>query len=350
MSVAMNISSPDISNFFNYVQALFSPYLQGTALTEISVLIALIIFAIVLSIIFSVFAYVFGWFERKLMARAQSRHGPTYVGKWGILQNLADLVKLIAKENIIPDNADKILFQTAIPALLALFVFMLAFIPLTDGFIGMHTGVSLLVVFMFLSLTPLIVFIAGWSSGNKFSSIAAQRSVVMMLSYEIPIVLVIAAIAMMTSSYSFQAIVNAQSSYWYIMLMPLGFVVFFIALLGELDRPPFDLREADSELIAGWLTDVSAPYYGLVLFLDYLRMFVGALLISLLFLGGWLGPSFLPEFAWLMIKVVAISVFVIFIRATTVRMRIDRLLRLGWLYLMPLSVVNLLITFVLFIG
>lgn len=338
----MGITSGFVSNYFNYFQGLALP-------TWLSLLLALIIFVIVLSIIFSIFAYVFGWVERKLMARAQSRHGPTYVGPWGFLQNLADIVKLIAKEHIIPDEADKPLFMASIPALLALFVLMLVFIPLTSSFVGIGASIGLIIVFMLLSFSPLLIFIAGWTSGNKFGSIAAQRSVAMMLSYEIPILLVIVAVVLLANSYSLSGIVNAQSSAWYIILMPLGFITFFVALLGEFDRPPFDLREADSELIAGWLTDVSAPYYALVLFLDYLRMFVGTLLISILFLGGWLGPSFIPPFAWIMVKVVLLSVLIIFIRATTVRMKIDRLLRLGWTYLMPLSVVNLLITFVLFI-
>ncbi len=266
----MGITSGFVSNYFNYFQGLALP-------TWLSLLLALIIFVIVLSIIFSIFAYVFGWVERKLMARAQSRHGPTYVGPWGFLQNLADIVKLIAKEHIIPDEADKPLFMASIPALLALFVLMLVFIPLTSSFVGIGASIGLIIVFMLLSFSPLLIFIAGWTSGNKFGSIAAQRSVAMMLSYEIPILLVIVAVVLLANSYSLSGIVNAQSSAWYIILMPLGFITFFVALLGELDRPPFDLREADSELIAGWLTDVSAPYYGLVLFLDYLRMFVGTL-------------------------------------------------------------------------
>jgi NADH-quinone oxidoreductase subunit H len=346
----LGITSGFIAGYFNYMQNLLSPALgQYQYLWVLSLLIALIIFAIVLSVIFVAFSYVFGWLERKIMARAQSRHGPTYVGPWGFLQNLADVIKLMAKEHIVPDEADKPLFLTSVPALLSAFVLMLVFIPLTDNFVGIGSSLGLVIVFMLLSFTPLLVFITGWTSGNKFGSIAAQRSVVMMLSYEIPIILVIAAVAMLASSYSFSSIVNAQSSVWYIVLMPLGFIAFFIALLGELDRPPFDFREADSELIAGWLTDVSAPYYGLVLFLDYTRMFVGTLLMSILFLGGWLGPSFLPQIVWLMIKVVLLSFFIVLIRAATVRMKIDRLLRLGWAYLMPLSVVNLLITFVVFI-
>lgn len=342
----MAISSGFISGISGYLQNVIGSWpLSG----PISLVLALIVYLIVLSIAFMAFAYVFGWVERKVMARAQSRHGPTYVGKWGFLQNLADLIKLIAKENIIPDSADKPLFQTAIPAMFAVFVLMLVLIPFTSSFVGVGTSLSLLLVFMLLSLTPLLIFIAGWTSGNKFSSIGAQRSVVMLLSYEIPILLVVAAIALLANGYNFTSIVNAQSSMWYVVLMPIGFVVFFIALLGELDRPPFDLREADSELIAGWLTDVSAPYYGLVLFLDYTRMLVGTLLLAVLFFGGWLGPSFIPAIVWLMVKVVILAVFIIFIRATTVRMKIDRLLRLGWKYLMPLAVVNLVVTFAIFV-
>jgi NADH-quinone oxidoreductase subunit H len=154
---------------------------------------------------------------------------------------------------------------------------------------------------------------------------------------------------MLSNSLSLTAIVNSQNPFWYVLLMPIGFVVFFIVLLAELERPPFDLREADNELIAGWLTDASAPYYALALFLDYIRMFVGTLLITILFFGGWLGPSIIPAFVWLIVKVMILTVFIVLIRATTVRMRIDRVLRLGWEYLTPLAMLNLLITFIIFI-
>jgi NADH-quinone oxidoreductase subunit H len=170
-----------------------------------------------------------------------------------------------------------------------------------------------------------------------------------MVSYEIPLLLVIAAVAMLSNSLSLSSIVAAQGSMWYIVLMPIGFVVFFVVMLAELERPPFDLREADNELIAGWITDLSPSYYAIALFLDYTRMFVGTLLIVLLFLGGWLGPSFLPAFAWIMIKVVLLCVLIVLIRVSMVRARIDKTLKIGWLYLLPLAVINLLITFILFI-
>jgi NADH-quinone oxidoreductase subunit H len=344
-----SISSPAIESYFMLIYHWLAGFVNPPILWPLAFIISFIIFVIILSVMFSLFSYVFGWLERKIMGRLQSRHGPTYVGPFGFLQNLADILKLISKEEILPDRADKPLFQMILPVLVALFVLILAFIPFTNAFVGIGTTLSLLAVFVILSLSPLLLFLAGWTSGNKFGSISAQRSIMTMISYEIPLFLVVIAVALLSNSTSLSSIVNAQSHFWYVLLMPIGFVVFFVVLLAELERPPFDLKEADNELIAGWLTDVSAPYYALALFLDYIRMFVGTLLIGLLFFGGWLGPAILPAIVWLMIKVVLLSVFIVIIRATTVRMRIDRVLRLGWEYLTPLAMLNILITFIIFV-
>ncbi|MCL5115523.1 MAG: NADH-quinone oxidoreductase subunit H [Candidatus Marsarchaeota archaeon] len=345
----LQISSAAIQSYFNSAQRLLSGIIGNPLLNPISLIMALVVFAIALLLIVGIFGYLMGWFERKFIARMQSRRGPTYVGKFGILQNLADLIKLLSKENIVPANADKRLFQFTIPMMIFAFIMAIAFIPLTQTFVGVNTSIGLIVVFMILSFLPLLLFLAGWTSGNKFASIGAMRSVAMLVSYEIPLVLVIVAVAMLANSYSFSTIIAAQSHYWFALLMPIGFVVFFVIMLAELERAPFDLREADSELIAGWLTDVSAPYYALVLSLDYVRLFTGALLISVLFLGGYLGPSILPPFAWTIIKTAAVSIFIIVVRATMVRMKINRVLRLGWVALLPLTVANLLLTFVLFV-
>lgn len=345
----MLTSSPAIASYFNLIYGLLSGYVSPPVLWPLAFLIAFLVFIILLSLIFSIFAYVFGWVERKIIGRAQSRHGPTYVGPFGFLQNLADLVKLISKESIVPDRADKPLYQMILPAVVALFVLMLAFIPFTNAFVGIDTSIGLLAVFVLISFSPLLMFLAGWTSGNKFASISAQRSVMIMVSYEVPMFLVIVAIAMISHSFSLSSVVGAQSTYWFALLMPIGLAIFFIVMLAELERPPFDLREADNELVAGWLTDVSAPYYALALFLDYIRMFVGTLLIAILFFGGWLGPSIIPAFGWLMIKVVLIALFIIIIRATSVRMRIGNVLRLGWIYLTPLAMINLLLTFIIFV-
>ena len=307
----------------------------------------LIVEIISIFILILFFDYTFGWLERKSIAKAQFRHGPTYVGKFGILQNLADIVKLLAKENIIPKNADKLIFSAVPPLLLALFIFLIYLLPFSNS-LGIELSVGLLAVFVLLSFAPLLIFLAGAASGNKFSLIGAQRSVIMSLAYEVPLILSVAAVALYAGSFNIANIVNSQARIPFIVLMPIGFVVFFIAMLAELERPPFDLREADSELIAGWLVDVGAPYYAIALFVDYTRMFLCSLLISLLFLGGWLGP-YLPVLVWLLIKAFAVAIVIVIIRATTVRMRLDRLMRFGWFWLLPLAVLNIILTFMLFV-
>ncbi|MGC8670015.1 MAG: complex I subunit 1/NuoH family protein [Candidatus Micrarchaeia archaeon] len=343
----MYITSPYIASYFSYFGRIFASF--GIYSTALALFAALVVFAIVLAIMIIAFAYMFGWLERKVIARAQARHGPTYVGPFGILQNFADVIKLFSKENIVPENADKPIFNTTLPIMLALFVFMLAFIPFSNSLVGIGTSLSLLAVFVLLSFSPLLLFLAAWSSGNKFSSISAQRIASVVVGYEVPLLLSIVGVVMLANSFSLSSIVAAQHSYWFALLMPIGFIVFFIVLLADLERTPFDMTEADSELIAGWLNDYGANYYGLALFLDYTRMFVGTLLISVLFFGGWLGFSALPGVVNLLIKVVFFTFFIMFIRASLMRMKINRILRLGWVVLMPLAVANLLITFILFI-
>ena len=313
-------------------------------------LLALVIYAIIIFLILAVFGYMFGWIERKLIAKAQYRHGPTYVGKYGILQNFADLVKLFSKASLDLDNADSILYSTALPILISLTIFTVMLLPIFPSIQATNIGFGLLLVFVVIAFMPIAIFLSGYASGNKFADISAQRSILMLLSYEIPLMLVIAAIGLISKGYNLQNIIAMQSNAYYILLMPIGFAVFFIAMLAEIERPPFDLMEADSELIAGWITDMSPAYYALVLFLDYSKVFMSSLLISILFLGGWLGPAPIPGVVWLLIKAIIIALIAVIIRATTFRMRIDRILRMGWLILIPLSLINLIITYIVFVG
>ncbi len=312
--------------------------------------VAIVVYAIFIIIITSAFAYLFGWIERKLIAKIQHRHGPTYVGKYGIFQNLADLVKLLSKEHIDPENSDPTLLALGPILLLAITTFMVLLLPFSQSIQATNLSLGILLLFVLIAFLPLIVFLSGFATGNKFADISAQRSVLMLISYEIPMVVVVAAIVLFTGSYNISSIIASQSQHlWFALLMPLGLLVFFVAMLAEMERPPFDLREADSELIAGWLTDYSAPYYALALFIDYTRIFLGSLIIVILFFGGWSGPL-LPGIAWLIIKAFIVALFTIVIRATTMRMRIDRILRLGWLWLLPLSLINLILVYILFVA
>ncbi len=309
----------------------------------------LVLYAVLVSILMSVYAYLFGWIERKVIAKAQYRHGPNVVGKYGLLQNLADLVKLIAKEVRYPSNADSRAMALSMIGLVSIVVFVILLLPLTPGLAATNFGLGLLLVFVVLGFSPLLLFITGFASGNKFGELGAQRSVLMVIGYDIPLIIVVGTIALAAGGFSITGVIGAQQSLPFALLMPIGFIVFFIVMLAEMERPPFDLREADSELIAGWLTDVSGPYYALALMLDYTRMFMGSLLISILFLSGWAGPL-LPPLVWLLIKAFIVSLFIIIIRATVVRLRIDKVLRLGWIYLLPLSIANLLVTFIILKG
>ncbi|MGC8567718.1 MAG: complex I subunit 1/NuoH family protein [Candidatus Micrarchaeia archaeon] len=344
----MEISSPAVAGYYYHIYKIIYPFFGSSTSPYIALLLSLVVFAILVSIILIGFAVVAGWLERKIMARIQARHGPTYLGKFGILQNLADVVKLLSKEDIKFDYADPI-YPFVLPFIFAIFVIGIVIIPFTPSFVGMYSSLALLLVFVVLSFSPLLIFVAAWASGNKFSSISAQRSIGVMASYEIPLMLVIVSVGLLANSYNFSSIVNSQVSMWFVALMPIGFFVFFVTMLAELERPPFDVKEADNELVAGWLTDLSPKYYALALMLDYTRLLFGSMLIAILFFGGWLGPNFLPPYAWMLAKVFIIVVVIIGIRAMLNRMRIERILHLGWNVMLPLAVINLLATFIFFI-
>jgi len=307
-----------------------------------------LVYGIAILVLIGAFDYFFGWLERKVIAKIHGRHGPTYVGKYGILQNLADIVKLLSKEHVVPKSADAMLFMATVPLMLATAIFLVLLLPFSPALVGADLSLGMLMVFVGLSFMPLMIFVNGFASGNKFAAISAQRSVMMIVSYEIPLLIVLATVGALAGGYNIAGIVGAQTSGWFVIASPIGFAIFFVVMLVEMERPPFDMREADSELIAGWLTDVSSPYYSLVLFLDYTKVLLGSLLTAILFFGGWLGPV-LPPFVWLLLKGFVIAFFVIIIRATTMRAKMDGLLKLGWLWLVPLSVVNLIITYLIFI-
>lgn len=310
---------------------------------------ALAAYAVLVVILVAAFCYIFEWTERKVSAKMQARRGPTFVGKYGLLQNLADSVKLLSKEHSVPRRAGKALFLVTLPLMLAAAIFLIMLIPFSPTLVASDMGLGALAVFVVLSLAPLAVFVVGASSGNKFAGMGAERSVVAMLGYEVPLMIVVASVAMLADSYGFAGIIGAQANAWFVLLMPIGFVVFFVAMLAALERPPFDVRDAESELGGGWLAEFSAPYLSLAKFLGYAEVFLGSLVMAILFFGGWSGPV-LPPAAWLLLKGFLIALVFVVVRAAAPRMRTDRLLRLGWTVLLPLAILNLIITSVIFIG
>ena len=289
-----------------------------------------------------------GYIERKMIAKMQLRVGPQYAGKYeGILQNFADLFKLLFKEITIPNTADKVIFVGVPLALMAVAGALIGLVPLGPSTYIANPDVGAIIIFAIVGFTPLIVLLAGWASNSKYPFLGGLRALHQMVSYEIPLILSGIGVVVLSGSLNLISIVNAQSGVWYIVLQPLGAIVFFIGALAELERIPFDLPEADTELVAGWQTEYSGMTFGTFLLAQFIKMYAFAGLFTVFFLGGWLGPSFLPPEASFIIKVFVVMIIMMIPRGTTARLRIDILLRSGWTKLLVLAFANIFIAMIL---
>ncbi|MFQ6058076.1 MAG: NADH-quinone oxidoreductase subunit NuoH [Anaerolineae bacterium] len=297
------------------------------------------------------FAYM-TWLERKVVAHIQSRIGPNRAGPFGLLQPLADGLKLIFKEDIIPAQADKVIYFLApamslVPALMAF-----AVVPLgprvtilgrpLDLYLA-DVNIALLYVLAVSSLGVYGIVLAGWSSNNKYSLLGGLRSSAQMISYELALGLSIVGVLMLTGSFSLTSIVNAQSRVPFVVLQPLGFVIYAICAIAEVNRAPFDLPEAEQELIAGYHIEYSGLKFALFFMAEYINMITVSAIAVTLFWGGWRGP-FLPPPLWFLIKVFMALFCFVWIRATFPRLRYDRLMALGWKVLLPLALINIMVT------
>ena len=303
------------------------------------------------------------WLERRVVALMQSRLGPNRVGFQGILQPVADAVKLFFKENIMQRQADKFLFNISPVLVMSSTLLAFCFVPLGEPIrIGNYTltlwiaesPVGLLIIMGLSSIAVFGVIFGGWASNSKYPLMGALRSVVQVLSYEIPIGLTILTVAFIARSMDLVEIVRRQESsgVWYGFLMPVSFVVFWISAVAETNRAPFDLPEAESELVAGYHTEYSGMKFAYFYMAEYAHMVLVSSLVVILFFGGWLPPfpsvkalSFLhvvPGFVWYLIKIMFFLYLYVWIRATFPRYRFDSLIRLVWKWLIPLSLVNLL--------
>ena len=283
------------------------------------------------------------WLERKALGRLQLRLGPTRTGPMGLLQPLADAVKLILKEDIVPTASDKAIFWIA-PVIVVISAFMIwVTIPASQGLVLRNLELGLLYIIAFAVVGILGLVLAGWGSANKYGVLGGLRSAAQLISYEIPVILVVVAVAMLAQSLDLTVIVNAQSKLPYIVLMPLGIVVFFIAGLAEVGRTPFDIYHAESEVVGGPFVEYSGAHWAVFFLAEYINTFAIAALTTLLFLGGWLGP-FLPGIVWFLIKVYAVILVIFWIRGTFPRLRMDQLMAFAWKTMVPLSFYLIVVT------
>ena len=314
--------------------------------------------------------------ERKMMAKLQLRVGPFYCGKIeGILQLMGDGLKLVSKEIIIPAKADKPIFWAAPVLFVATAAAFVALIPVTPGWVVADLDVGLIAVFAVIGFFPIITILSAWSANSKFPFIGGIRALYQMVSFEIPLILSLLGVVILTGTLNLSEIAASQSSFPWIVFLPIGAIVFFITMLAELERIPFDLPEAESEIVAGWLTELSGMLYGLVQFGSYLNLYAFAALFVVIFLGGWNGPMVVPPFPaeiitegiemgpitaqipglpvftqevlngilMFVLKTVGVIFFIILPRGVFPRVRVDILLDLGWTKLIGLTFVNIFI-------
>lgn len=283
------------------------------------------------------------WIERRVLAMFQDRLGPNRVGPAGLLQPIADVLKLLTKEDWNPPFADKLVFVLAPMIVVITVLLAFAVIPFHSSIVVSDSNVGLL---FFVGMTSLGVYgivLAGWASNSKYSLIGGMRAAAQMISYEIPMLLSILGVVMLSNSLRISDIVEAQRNYWFIVQQPLGFVLFMIAGVAESRRTPFDMPEADSEIVAGYHTEYSSMKFAMFFMGEYLDVILISCAATVLFLGGWHGPV-LPGIVWFAIKAAAVIFLFIWLRATLPRLRFDQLMTFGWTRLLPLSLLNLVIT------
>lgn len=311
---------------------------------------AILIFKIfmVVSVVLLHVAYVV-YFERKVIGHMQARLGPMRVGWHGLGQPIADGIKLFFKEDIIPSSADKPIFFIApvIGVIAALASF--AVIPLWDGFIIADINIGILFILALSSVGAYSIILAGWASNSKYSFLGGIRSAAQVISYEIAMGLSIVGVIMQSGSARLSDIVNAQADSWFILTQFIGAFVFFMAAVAETNRAPFDMPEAETELVAGYATEYSGMRFGLFFMAEYAGMFVMSSLAAICFLAGWRGPDFwifahVPGVVWFLLKIYAFIFFYFWLRATLPRYRYDQLMNLGWKLFIPLALANIVIT------
>jgi NADH-quinone oxidoreductase subunit H len=313
-----------------------------------TIIIVIEVLCIVVPLLLAIAYYTYA--ERKVLAYSQLRKGPNVVGPFGLLQPIADGLKLLMKETVVPSGANRVLFIAAPMITFTLALVAWAVIPFGVGVVVSNINVGILYLFAISSLSVYGVIVAGWASNSRYAFLGALRSAAQMVSYEVSIGFVLVTVLLCAGSLNLTAIVEAQRHIWYVIpLLPM-FVVFFVSGLAETNRPPFDLPEGESELVAGYFVEYSAMSFGLFFLGEYGNMILMSAMTSILFLGGWLSPiplepfTWIPGPIWLLAKVLFVMFCFLWVRATFPRFRYDQLMRLGWKVFLPLSLFWLVLT------
>lgn len=306
-------------------------------------LVKIVLFGTVVVLFVSVNALFLVWMERRVSAAMQLRRGPIHVGPQGLLQTLADALKLISKELTTPKNADK--FTYFIAPMLAFMPILCAFLilPFSERLIIRDLNVGFLFVFSLTNISFIGIFIAGWSSNNKYALLGSMRAVAQNISYEIPLLLSTMGVVMMAATTKMSGIVAAQQHVWFALCQPLAFIIFFASALAEANRAPFDIPEAESELVAGFHTEYSGMRFALFFLGEYTAIFISSAIAATLFLGGWRGPL-LPGPVWMLLKIYAIVFVIMWVRWTFPRLRSDQLMNFAWKVLIPFGILNVFVT------
>ncbi len=330
----MAISGPEL-NFFRLNAALPPDWPGGYWLHWVVFVIIIMVF-----VLSSVMGFIY--FERRGLGRFQVRLGPNRTGPFGLMQPIADAIKVLLKEDIVPAKGDKIVHWLAPVVAFVPVLLIFAVVPFGDGALLADLNIGILYIVAISSVTTVGIFMAGWASNNKYSLLGAMRNVAQVVSYEIPLLLSIVGVILITGSLSMNQIVQAQNIP-FILLQPLGFLIFLLGALAEINRTPFDLLEAESEIVAGFHTEYSGMKFAMFYLVEYAEAVAFSAIIATLYLGGWRGPV-LPPFVWFLIKVFVVFFFIFWIRSTIPRLRIDQVMAFAWKALLPLALVNLFIT------
>lgn len=327
----------DLANFLRYLlgQVLPGPFWVDVVMMFVNI-------NVILGII-SGAAVIFVWMERRVAGFMQIRLGPNRVGPLGLLQPVADALKLLAKEDIRPAAVDKKVWALAPILMLVPTIAAYAVIPFDREVIYTDLNIGIFYFIAIASQATLPLLMAGWASNNKYSLLGGMRTVAQMISYEMPMVFSILGVIMLTGSLRMSDIVAAQADRWHIVVQPVAFVIYVIAATAEVNRTPFDLVEAESEIVAGPFTEYSGMRYSLFFMAEYANLLAVAMIATTLFLGGWQGP-WLPGWMWFSLKSLAMVYLIMWFRWTFPRLRVDQLMHFGWKALLPLALANLLAT------